>query len=144
MNSTARTVLVSAAAVGVLGLTGTATAADLTTAEHHQAVSTVAQADATNPNTQLQTGPGAVPATYTNTPQQVSAPAEVGVGVTGVILLGGLVWYAIKHHNQKPAWIIIAFLLGVTMAGSALGNAGKSVVNSGVTAVSGVANGFTN
>jgi hypothetical protein len=139
MNTTARTVLVSAATIAVLGLAGTATAADLTTADHHQAVAAVAQADATQPN-----GPaanpypaGTVPATY----QQVSQSTVVGVGVgtTGVILLAGLVWYAVKHHSQKPVWIVISFLLGVTMAGSALGTAGKSLVNSGVTAVSSVA-----
>jgi hypothetical protein len=150
VNTTARTVLVSAGAVAVLGLAGTATAtaADLTTADHHQAVATVAQAASNQngqTNNQLQTGPGTVPATYTNT-QQVDSSTAVGVGVgtTGVILLGFLVWYAVKHHNQKPAWIVVAFLLGVTMAGSSIGSAGKSLVNSGVTAVSGVAGSVTN
>jgi hypothetical protein len=143
MNTTARTVLASAGAAVVLGLTGTATAAaDQTTADHHQAVAAVAQqADTTNdqPVRQSQVSP----ATYT---QQVdsSGAVKVGVGTTGVILLGFLVWYAVKHHNQKPAWIVVAFLLGVTMAGSSIGSAGKSLVNSGVTAVSGVAGSVTN
>lgn len=144
MNSTARTVLASAGAAVVLGLTGTATAAaaDQATVDHHQAVAAVAQqADITNdqPVRQSQVSP----ATYT---QQVdsSGAVKVGVGTTGVILLGFLVWYAVKHHNQKPAWIVVAFLLGVTMAGSSIGSAGKSLVNSGVTAVSGVAGSVTN
>lgn len=144
MNTTARTVLASAGAAVVLGLTGTATAAaaDQTTVDHHQAVAAVAQqADTTNdqPVRQSQVSP----ATYT-TQVDSSGAVKVGVGTTGVILLGFLVWYAVKHHNQKPAWIVVAFLLGVTMAGSSIGSAGKSLVNSGVTAVSGVAGSVTN
>jgi hypothetical protein len=149
MNTTLRTLTVSAGAVAVLGLAGTAAAADLTTADHHQAVAAVAQAGVSGPGdqagTQLQTQPGAVPATYANAPQQVDSSAAVGVGVgtTGVILLGFLVWYAVKHHSQKPAWIVVAFLLGVTMSGSAIGTAGKSLVNSGVQAVSSVTSGLS-
>jgi RsiW-degrading membrane proteinase PrsW (M82 family) len=145
VNSTARTVLASAGAAVVLGLTGTATAAAAgqTTVDHHQAVAAVAQqADTTNdqPVRQSQVSP----ATYTTQQVDSSGAVKVGVGTTGVILLGFLVWYAVKHHNQKPAWIVVAFLLGVTMAGSSIGSAGKSLVNSGVTAVSGVAGSVTN
>jgi hypothetical protein len=139
MNTTVRTIVVSAAAVGVLGLAGTATAADLTTPAHHQAVAAVAgttagaqQAAAVQPVS---------PATYTNTPQQTtaqSAPA-IAAGTTGVIILGFLVWYAAKHHGQKWIWLIVSFSLGVSLSTSVLGGLSTSLVNSGVTAVSSVA-----
>jgi O-antigen/teichoic acid export membrane protein len=142
VNTTVRTIVVSAATVGILGLAGTATAADLTTPAHHQAVAAVA-------DTTVTAHPAAVvrpvsPATYTNTPQQVtaqSAPA-IAVGTTGVIILGFLVWYAAKHHGQKWIWLTCSFALGVSLSTSVLGGLSTSLVNSGVTAVSNVASGI--
>ncbi|MFI0901812.1 hypothetical protein [Streptomyces sp. NPDC020983] len=142
MNSTVRTIVVSAATVGILGLAGTATAADLTTDAHHQAVAAVA--DTTVSAQQAAAVQPIAPATYTNTPQQAtvqSAPA-IAAGTTGVIILGFLVWYAAKHHGQKWIWLIVSFSLGVSLSTSVLGGLSTSLVNSGVTAVSNVASGI--
>lgn len=142
MNTTVRTIVVSAATVAVLGLAGTATADDLTTAAHHQAVT--ALADTPAPVQQAAAVQPVAPATYTNAPQQVSSTAVgVGVGTTGVILLAALVFYAVKHHNQRWGWQLVSFALGVSMSASVFGGLSTSLVNSGVTAVSNVASGLT-
>ncbi|WP_037918724.1 hypothetical protein [Actinacidiphila yeochonensis] len=137
MHTTVRTIVVSAATVGILGLAGTATAA-----EHHQAVAAVAGTAV--PAEQAAVVQPASPATYTTTaPQQVSqSGAGIAAGTTGVIILGFLVWYAAKHHGQKWLWLIVSFALGVSLSTSVLGGLSTSLVNTGVTAVSNVAGGI--
>ena len=136
MNTTLRTITVSAATVAVLGLAGTATAADLTTPAHHQAVTAVADAGpVAHPAAYVQP---VTPDTYTNAPQQVPASATgtaVGVGGTAILLLGLGVWYAVRKANHRIGWMLCSFALGVLLAGGALGTMTQTAVSSAVTAV---------
>jgi hypothetical protein len=141
MNSVIRTAAVSAAALAAMTLTGTATAADLTTADHHQAVAAVA-ASAHTTGQVAATGPGAqpvAPATLTTTPQQVtdrSGAAQVSVGGAAILLLGAGVWYAVRKGGHKIGWMLCSFALGVLLAGGALGSMTQQFVTSIVTSAS--------
>jgi len=147
MNTTVRTAAVSAAALAAMALgTTAASAADLTTADHHQAVAAVAAAAPADIDTAAVDTPAPVaPATYTTPAQQASTSTgiDIGVGTTGVILLGGLCWYAIKHHNQRWSWMLVSFALGVSLSASVFGSLSTQLVDSGVTAVSNVATSIT-
>ncbi|MFJ4412582.1 hypothetical protein [Streptomyces sp. NPDC088910] len=151
MNTTVRTIVVSAATVGILGLAGTATAADLTTAGHHQAVAVVASGSTPQPFADLnqpggaQPG-GADPATYTSpeqvTTQSLSGPA-VGVGGTAILLLGAGVVYAVRKAGHKVGWMLCSFALGVLLAGGALGAMTQTAVSSVVTSVASFGGGLS-
>jgi hypothetical protein len=136
MNATLRTITVSAATVAVLGLAGTATAADLTTPAHHQAVVAVADAGTVaRPAAYVQP---VNPATFNQAPATVPASATgtaVGVGGTAILLLGLGVWYAIRKGGHKLGWMLCSFALGVLLAGGALGTMTQTAVSSAVTAV---------
>lgn len=134
MNTTVRSIVVSAATVAVLGLAGTATAADLTTPAHHQAVAAVA-ADTTTVRPAAAIQPVA-PATYQQQTPASATNANVGVGTTGILLLGAAVWFAVKHKGHKLGWMICSFALGVLLAGGAIGAMAQNAVTSAVTAVS--------
>ncbi|MFJ2635820.1 hypothetical protein ACIO6U_28250 [Streptomyces sp. NPDC087422] len=144
--TTLRTITVSAAAIAVLGLAGTATAADLSTVDHHQAVAAVAASD-TRPFAPLDQPTGTNPATYPNDPEQVttqslSGPA-VGVGGTAILLLGAGVFYAIKKANHRFGWMLCSFALGVLLAGGALGAMTQTAVSSVVTSVASFGGGLS-
>jgi hypothetical protein len=130
MNTAVRTIVVSAATVAVLGLAGTATAADLTTPAHHQAVAAVAAT--VRPVVDVD------PATYT-APQQVTTQSasagQLGVGGTAILLLGFGVWYAVKKENVRVGWMLCSFALGVLLAGGAIGAMTQNAVTSGVTTI---------
>lgn len=138
MNTTLRSITVSAATIAVLGLAGTATAtaAELSAPAHHQAVVAVAN-NTTAAATASADQPVVLPATYNNVPQQVDAAkgTAVGVGGTAILLLGAGVWYAIRKANHKFGWMICSFALGVLLAGGALGTMTQTAVSSAVTAV---------
>jgi hypothetical protein len=145
MSTVIRTAAVSAAALAAMTLTGTATAADLTTADHHQAVAAVAAGAHTTDRPAAQvaaTGPGAqpvAPATLTTTPQQVtdrSGAAQVSVGGAAILLLGAGVWYAVRKGGHKIGWMLCSFALGVLLAGGALGSMTQQFVTSIVTSAS--------
>jgi hypothetical protein len=133
MNTTVRSIVVSAATIVTLGLAGTATAADLTTPAHHQTVAAVAQAA---PATVVQ------PATDTTVqpansvvPAKASTGTAVGVGGTAILLLGAGVVYAVRKAGHKVGWMLCSFALGVLLAGGALGSMTQQAVSGAVTAV---------
>jgi hypothetical protein len=132
MNTTLRSVVVSAATVAVLGLAGTATAADHTTPAHHQAVAAVAAAPAATvqpaTDTTVQPANSVVPA-------KATTGTAVGVGGTAILLLGAGVVYAVRKAGHKVGWMLCSFALGVLLAGGALGAMTQQAVSGAVTAV---------
>jgi hypothetical protein len=133
MNTTVRSIVVSAATIAVLGLAGTATAADQTTPAHHQAVIVLAAAA---PAAAVQPATNTVPTVQpANAVVPASTGTAVGVGGTAILLLGAGVVYAVRKAGHKVGWMLCSFALGVLLAGGALGSMTQQAVSGAVTAV---------
>ncbi|TMQ96815.1 hypothetical protein ETD83_20900 [Actinomadura soli] len=82
-------------------------------------------------------GPPAVPTAQEATALVVAAPAqqqaptqlpgEAEGGTIMIVVIGGFLWYILKHKKAKPVHVIVSFAAGVLLAGSLFGLMARQV-----------------
>ncbi|MGW1998511.1 hypothetical protein [Embleya sp. NPDC001921] len=80
----------------------------------------------------------------TQAPTAPTTPTAAGgailtANVVAVLALSALTWYNANHKKASWAHLIVAILLGVALgSGTAIGDSCRQIINSGVTALTGV------
>ncbi|MFI0412444.1 hypothetical protein [Actinomadura sp. 3N508] len=79
-------------------------------------------------------GPPAAPATQETTALVVAQqqaptqlPGEAEGGTIMIVVIGGFLWYILKHKKAKPVHVIVSFAAGVLLAGSLFGLMARQV-----------------